>query len=149
MPAVVLLDTNVWVSAFLNPSGPPARVWHAWYAGRYEVVTSLPLLEELSDVLTRPRLTRKYPIVADDVTEFLQLLVERSTVVIPTGSIRECRDPDDDVLLETAILGKAQYVVTRDDDLKHDLDLIEHLELRGVIVLSVRQFLDKLDQGEL
>lgn len=149
MPAVVLLDTNVWVSAFLNPSGPPARVRHAWYAGRYEVVTSLPLLEELSDVLTRPRLTRKYPIVADDVTEFLQLLVERSTVVIPTGSIRECRDPDDDVLLETAILGKAQYVVTRDDDLKHDLDLIEHLELRGVIVLSVRQFLDKLDQGEL
>ena len=81
MPVAVLLDTNVWVSAFLNPSGPPARVRHAWYADRYQVVISLPLLEELADVLARPRLTRKYSIVADDVKEFLQLLVERSTVV--------------------------------------------------------------------
>ncbi len=149
MPASALLDTNVWVSSFINPSGSPARVVRAWRDGRYQVVISLPLLEELSDVLTRPRLTRRYPILAQDVEEFLQLLIQRSQIVVPTGSVRECRDPDDDLVLETAILGHAQYAVTRDDDIKRDLNLIERLQARGVIVLSVQQFLIKLEAGEI
>ena len=149
MPATVLLDTNVWVSAFINPAGLPARLVRAWTDGRYEVVVSLPLLDELADVLTRPHLTRKYPIAASDVEEFLQLLIRRSQIVVPTGSIRECRDPDDDLILETAILGQAQYAVTRDDDIKRDRDLIHHLNSRGVMVLSVQQFIAKLDSGEV
>jgi uncharacterized protein len=149
VPAVVLVDTNVWVSAFINSAGSPARVQRAWLDNRFQVVVSLPLLDELSDVLTRPRLTRKYPIQAADVAEFLQLLIRRSRVVAPTGSVRECRDPDDDLILETAILGQAQYAVTRDDDIKRDLDLIKHLQTHGVAVLSVQQFLAKLDAGEM
>ncbi len=149
MPANVLLDTNVWVSAFINPAGLPARLLSAWLDGRYQVVVSLPLLDELSDVLTRPHLTRKYPIAAADVEEFLRLLIQRSQIVVPTGSIRECRDPDDDLILETAILGQAQYAVTRDDDIKRDRDLMNHLQARGVTVLSVQQFLEKLGRGEV
>ena len=148
MPTVVIVDTNVWVSAFLNPSGPPSRLLHAWLDNRYQVVVSLPLLDELADVLTRPRLIRKYPISAADLEEFLQLLIQRSQMIVPTGSVHECRDPDDDLVLETALLGHAQYVVTRDDDIKRDLDLIERLQTHGVTVLSVQQFLAKLDAGE-
>ena len=147
MPAVVLVDTNVWVSSFINPSGSPARLVQAWRDGRYHVVVSLPLLEELSDVLTRPRITRKYPIVAADVEEFLQLLIQRSPMVVPTGAVRECRDPDDDLILETALLGQAQFAVTRDDDIKGDHDLVEHLESHGITVLTVQHFLDRLDAG--
>ncbi len=149
MPAVVLVDTNVWVSSFINPIGPPARLVRAWLDGRYQVVVSLPLLDELSDVLTRPRLTHKYPIVATDVEEFLQLLIQRSPIVVPTGSIHECRDPDDDLILETALLGQAQYAVTRDDDIKGDRDLVERLRSHGINVLTVQHFLDKLDTGEV
>ena len=147
MPATVPLDTNVWISAFINPSGAPARLLRAWLDSRYEVVISFPLLDELADVLTRPHLTRKYPIAANDVEEFLQLLIRRSQIVVPTGSIHECRDPDDGVILETAILSQAEYVVTRDDDIKRDRDLMDHLQARGVTVLSVQQFLDKLESG--
>lgn len=149
MPPVVLVDTNVWVSAFINPSGFPAQVHRAWLDAKFLVVVSLPLLDELSDVLTRPRITRKYPIHAVDVEEFLQLLIRRSQIVVPTGSLRECRDPDDDLILETAILGHAQYAVSRDDDIKRDLDLIKHLKAHRVTVLSVQQFLAKLDAGEI
>jgi hypothetical protein len=49
----------------------------------------------------------------------------------------------------TAMLGQAQYAVTRDDDIKRDLDLIKHLQTHGVAVLSVQQFLAKLDAGEM
>jgi putative PIN family toxin of toxin-antitoxin system len=137
------------VSSFINPTGSPARLVRAWLDGRYQVVVSLPLLEELSDVLTRPRLTRKYPIAAADVEEFLQLLIQRSPIVVPTGSVRECRDRDDDLILETALLGQAQFAVTRDDDIKGDHNLVEQLESHGVTVLTVQHFLDRLDAGEV
>ncbi len=149
MPTVVLLDTNVWVSAFINPSGAPAQLRHAWHEGRYETVFSLPLLEEIVDVLTRPRIIHKYPITIADIEGLLRLLIERGIFVVPTGSVHECRDPDDDLILETAILGQAQYAVTRDDDIKSDRELVERLKAHGVAVLSVRQFRSKLEEGNL
>lgn len=149
MPTVVFVDTNVWVSAFINPSGFPARLHRAWRENRFQVVVSFPLLNELTDVLTRPRIIRKYPIRSTEVEEFLRLLIQRSQIVTPTGAVQECRDPDDDLILETALLGQARYAVSRDDDIKRDLDLIRHLEAHGVIVQSVQQFLAKLDADEL
>ena len=103
----------------------------------------------LSTPVTRPRLTRKYPIVAADVEEFLQLLIQRSPIVVPTGSLHECRDPDDDLILETALLGQAEYAVTRDDDIKGDRNLVERLKSHGITVVTVQHFLDKLDAGEV
>lgn len=149
MPTVVLLDTNVWVSAFINPSGTPAQLRQAWHDGKYDVVVSPPLLEELADVLSRPRITKRYPIDAADVEELLSLLTQRGIFVSPTGAVKECRDHDDDLILETAILGKAQYAVTRDDDIKRDEDLINRLKTHNIVVLSVQQFKEKLDKDEL
>ena len=58
MPPVALFDTNIWVSALLNPTGSPARLLEQWHNNRVVIVTSLQLLEELSEVLMRPRLRR-------------------------------------------------------------------------------------------
>lgn len=141
---VALLDTNVWVSAFLNPNGAPAQIRQAWQEGAFRVVISLPLLEELADVLTRPRLTRKYALAFADVQAFVRLLTERGVMVFPVGALKICRDPDDEVVLETAVLGQAEFVVTRDDDLKADADLVAALQDRGVRVVTVRAFLNEL-----
>jgi predicted nucleic acid-binding protein len=46
MAVVAVVDTNVWVSAFLNPSGFPARLIQAGKSGRFSIVGSLPLLDE-------------------------------------------------------------------------------------------------------
>jgi predicted nucleic acid-binding protein len=46
------------------------------------------------------------------------------------------------MILETAILGSADYLVTRDDDIKSDRELIALLKERNVSVVTVRQFLD-------
>jgi len=144
---VVLLDTNVWVSALINPHGFPARLKDAWLAGQFDVVVSIPLLEEIADVLTRPRIQAKYGLSAEEIEQFLRLLQERAFHTTPTGELHLCRDQNDDFILETAILGQAQYAVSRDDDLKNDSDLIEQMKSRGVKVLSVQQFLDLLDTG--
>ena len=149
MPVVVLLDTNVWVSAFINPSGTPAKLRQAWYESKFDVAISLSLLEELADVLTRPRITNKYPVNAADVEELFQLLIQRGISVFPTGSVKECRDPDDDLILETAILSKAKYAVTRDDDITRDQDLIAHLQTHGITVLTVQKFWEKVEKNDL
>ena len=60
------------------------------------------------------------------------------------GELRLCRDPDDDVVLETAIQGNATYVVSRDEDMTRDLDLVDRLRERGIKTITVQRFLNFL-----
>jgi putative PIN family toxin of toxin-antitoxin system len=146
MPRAVV-DTNVWVSALLNRSGPPARVVAALEGRRFTLVTSEPLLAELEEVLARPRLVEKYGLTGTDRHELAVLLRSRAIVVPVTGSVQVCRDPDDDVLIETALRGLADALVTRDDDLKGAAEVVDVLMEAGVRVLSVRRFLASLDEA--
>jgi len=79
-----------------------------------------------------------------DAEMFVRLLAMRATVVETPRALNVCRDPDDDEILEAAINGRAQYLVTRDDDLKRDLELIEMARRNGVRVVAVRRFLRRL-----
>ena len=145
----VVVDTNVWVSALLNPPGYPARVLVALRARRFILVVSRAMLDELRDVLLRPHLTRKYGITEADVDELILLLHERATEVAVSGAVRMCRDPDDDVVIETAITGQADALVTRDDDMKGAGEIIAALAGAGIAVRSVQQFIDSLDVERL
>lgn len=138
----VVIDTNVWVSALLNPHGSPARLLRAFRDGLFEVVASEPLLREIEAVLHRPRIWHKYRLDEDTVTAYLGLIREQAIWTETTGVLHICRDPRDNFLLETAVWGDANYIVTRDDDLKRDPTLIERLSTGGIRVLSVQQFLD-------
>jgi uncharacterized protein len=146
---VVLIDTNVWVSAFINPRGYPAKLKDAWLSQQFQVVVSIPLLDEIADVLARPRIRNKYHIDSAEVNEFLRLLSTQAITVVTTGQLHLCRDPDDDLILETALLGQARYAVSRDGDIKGDQELIAQMQANGVMVLSVQQFLERLESGLL
>ena len=144
MPLVALLDSNVWVSAFLKPSAPPGQVVDAWRRDQFIVVTSLSQLAEIADVLVRPRLLRRFKYPPLDAEIYVRLIAARANVAETFGTLKICRDPDDDAILEAAIHGKSQYMVTRDDDLKRDLDLIKMARRNRVRVVSVRHFLRRL-----
>ena len=108
------------------------------------VITSPSLLDEIRSTLSEPRLSKKYGLSNTEVEQFLELLLLRSLVVFPTGAVKQCRDPRDDFLLEAALLGHADYLVSRDDDIKRDADLIQSMGKEGIRILSVRQFLHHL-----
>ena len=146
MPLVALLDTNVWVSAFLKPAGPPGRVVARWRRGDFRAVTSLSQLDEVAEVLARPRLMKRFKYSPQEVATFIRLIAARARIVKISGAPRVCRDPDDDEILETAIQAKSRYLVTRDDDLKRDLALIRVARRHRVNVVSVRQFLSLLSR---
>ena len=136
-----VIDTNVWISALLNPSGYPATMRKAFEKASFEVVISEPILQEISEVLSRPRIRDKYAIAAEDIEGLLILIEEKADHVLLQGSVTVCRDKDDDVVLETAITGNAEYIVSRDDDVKFDTRVSELLSRHGVSVLTVAKFL--------
>ncbi len=144
----VVVDTNVWVSVLLNRHGFPAQVLTAFATGRFILLTSGPLLDELAEVLARPRIARKYGVTQTDIDEVIALLRERGTEVVTTGNFHLCRDPDDHVVLETAFRGKANMMVSRDEDLKGDVELVRLLQAEGIQVLSVGRFLAALEAEE-
>ena len=146
MPVVVVIDTSVLVSAFLNPVGLPVRVLDAAKNKGFTLVTSAPLLEELGEVLSRPRLMRVRSTTPADAAIFVQSIVDVATQVPVSGDLRLCRDPDDDFVLETAIAGGATHIVSRDEDITRDLDLRAQLEKQGIKSMTVSHFLAEVGE---
>ena len=142
-----VIDTSVWVSAILNPSGPPARILEAFEDGRFSLVVSEPLLTELAEVISRPRLVRRYRLTPEKTAAMFRTLREGELTEI-AGTVHVCRDPDDDMVIETAINGRADMLVSRDDDLKRSPEVTATLAEHGIRVLSVQRFLDALDEAD-
>ena len=114
----VVLDTNVLVSAAISPKGSPAEILRAWRAGSFTWVTSPALLTELERTLASPRIKRYLSWTEDETLEFLERLRQAVVAVAPTDEINVItRDPDDNRVLEAAVAGQADYIVSGDNAL--------------------------------
>ena len=106
----IVLDTNVLVAA-LVAQGLCREVVHRAVRMRI-VASSAPLLDELQSTLQR-----KFTITPA-VSAFLELFRQQVRLVEPQAlPVPVCRDPDDDVVLGTAVAAGAAFIVTGDDDL--------------------------------
>lgn len=133
----IVVDPNVLVSAAISAAGPPRQVVVAWVDERFELIVSPVLLDELRDVLGRPKFRRFISLAV--AREFVDGLADDAQVVEdPTEREAISRDPDDDYLIALARAAGADYLVSGDGDL---LDL----ENPDPPVLTPRQFLDALD----
>lgn len=101
----------------------------------HETVSSREVLAELADVLSR----RKFGLPESQVNEFLLIMAEKSTVATIAASPQVIReDPDDNLILATALEGRADYVVSGD---KH---LLRLKEFEGVRIVTVSEMLHLL-----
>ena len=110
---LVVLDTNVLVSASVFPGGAPEEVWRRVLHGRLRAVTSIPLLHELGRVLGA-----RFGWEREPTERLLRQVARNATVVIPAAVVGVASDPDDDVVLGTALAGGATHVVTGDRSLR-------------------------------
>ncbi|WP_199318462.1 putative toxin-antitoxin system toxin component, PIN family [Leptolyngbya sp. FACHB-541] len=119
-------------------------VLEAFNRERFQLVISQPLMEELHLVWNRPRLRERInPSQAIRLEQQLQhraIWVELVTVP-PT-----CRDPKDLPVLVTAIDGKAEIIVSGDDDLRADDGLRTIMTTYGIRLLGVNSFLEALGE---
>lgn len=108
----IVLDTNVLVSALISRDGPPGRVLAAIRNQRLTLVTSEAQLVELRAVLGRERL-RPY-IRFEEGQDLIRDLEAIGEVVADLPNVSASPDPDDNVILATAVAGQADVVVSGD-----------------------------------
>jgi len=104
----IVLDTNVLVSALLNPLGTPAEVFEGVLEARWELLASPAILEEYQDVLSRA----KFGLPAAAVRETILRLGQTAIVIRPWESFQACKDPADDMFLACALSGRATHLIT-------------------------------------
>jgi putative PIN family toxin of toxin-antitoxin system len=135
----VVVDTNILIRAVIRPHGTVGPVLLRLRQGEYTLLYSRPLLEELVDVLNRPRIRQKYHLTDQDIQTVAGLILLRGEGVTPAERITACRDPKDDKFLEVAVAGEADVIVSGDEDL-----LTLH-PYAGIPIVPSRAFLRMLD----
>ena len=108
-----MLDTDVLVAAFRSDKGASRLVLEAGRALRFHLLLSVPLMLEYESVLTRPEHLAASGASREDVSAVLDelaLIGKRVELMIRTRPT--LRDPDDEMVLETAMNGRADAIVT-------------------------------------
>jgi putative PIN family toxin of toxin-antitoxin system len=113
-----VLDTNVIVSAVLSAGSPPDSVLRAWRKEAFQLVSSAPLLRELETVLKRDHIAGRLGWSPSERRAFIADLREGAIVVIPEKKMEVVlADPSDNKVLEAAVAGHADYIVSGDQHL--------------------------------
>jgi len=131
----VVFDTNVLVSALLFENSTPAQAFFAALK-RGKVLLSAPLAEEINRIIYRPKFDRY--LTDEQRADFITALVESSVLVEIKETITACRDPKDNMVLELAVSGQAEVIVTGDEDLL----ILNPFE--EIAILNPKDFLETL-----
>ncbi len=111
----LVIDTQVLLRAAINRRSLPAQVVFD-LVDTYILLMSEAMLQEAEDVLNRPKVRQKFALSDAVVQELIERLSRGERVEVdevPAVS----RDPKDDIFLACADVGKADYIVSEDNDL--------------------------------
>ena len=128
----VLLDTNILISA-LGWSGKPKYIFLKCIAGELKLVTSSEQMDELRQVLGYP----KFSFSEEQKEAFISIILEIAAMIEITGKVKVIKDdPEDDIILETALVGQADYIISGDP---HLLKLKEFAKIK---IVTAKDFLE-------
>lgn len=106
-----VLDTNVFLSAILSPGGSPDRIYLAWLAKQFVLVSSSHQIDELRRV---SRYAKLRPMLPPHRVGRIVNDLQRAIVLDKLRITEEADDPEDSFLLAMAVAGDADYLVTGD-----------------------------------
>lgn len=119
----VVYDTNTILSG-LFWTGAPTRALNAAVEKQVLLLTTEVLLDELADVLSRPKFAQRLETIGKSVEQLMAEHRAITELVIPTDLLTQISaDPDDDAVIACAVGGEANYMVSGD---KHLLTLGEY-----------------------
>jgi len=137
-----VVDTNLLVSGLLYRRGSPYELVLAILAYRLIVVMSPPLIAEYARVLPDRKFAERYgvdPILVKELLGFIGLRGHHAVLMEPLPVV--VRDRKDEMVLATALGGRADFLVTGDNDL---LALRDEPLIAPLRIVTVREFLDAL-----
>ena len=110
---IVVLDTNIWVSAlhFGARGGTVVRAFE-----RAVTENTIATCDQMEAEIVRV-FVEKFSVAVSEIEAIMRPILEGSIRVRPVGLVQVCRDPKDDMFLECAALAKADWIVAGDKDL--------------------------------
>ena len=145
----VVVDTNIWLSALFTPDGFSARILPALADRLFIPVFTSETLLEFKDAATDSGFLFRSRQRLDDLNRIIGLIVPLGVEMRDVEVAPLSRDPKDDIFIALAVASQADYLVTRDDDLKGDGRVREYLAANGVQLVTVREFVEVLEQPAL
>ena len=131
----IVLDTNILISALLRKNTPPYLLYKAWRDFQFELVTSLEQIQELQKVMSYPKLQRYF--TAEEARIMLTGITTYAISVTSLPIVSYSPDPDDNLILATAIVGRADYLVSGDKS-----DLLDLKKVEDTAIITARQALN-------
>lgn len=126
----VVVDTNVLISGLIWGGTPKKCLDKFRYESTYILLLSPELLDEF-----RSKLRYKFRVADEIVSKWVKELEEYTEKIFPSYTTKICRDPKDNMILDTAKSGKADFIITGDKD------LLTLKNFKGIKILSPRSFL--------
>lgn len=136
----VVLDTNLLVSYLLTQGKTMSRIINYWKNGDIAVIVSPAIVEELVEVVQRPRLRQQMvadPKILIELLSFEAMHIN-GNLALPGSS----RDPKDDKFLACAVEGEAAYIVSGDED------LLSLKKFQGVSIIRPAAFVELIETAK-
>lgn len=116
---VAVFDTNIILQGILSEGGPADECLRFVFDGKVRLVTTDAMLAEVEDVISRPKLVSNYPTLRTDRPNQLiaKIRSESDFISQPPNVYRFERDRNDEMFINLAIGIKADFLVSRDNDL--------------------------------
>ena len=130
----VILDTNLWISFLIKHDYSFLDKYIE--KGKVKLVFSEELIQEFLTVATRPKFQKFF--TDDDIQNIIQIFDYYGILIKVTSEVNICRDFKDNFLLNLAIDGNADYLVTGDED------LLEIKNIQETKILTIRELKKEL-----
>ena len=122
MKYIVVFDTNILISALFSQTGSPFRALALAKIGQIESVTCQEIMDEFLE-----KLLLKFKFSEDKAQSAIDEILRVSRIVEISGTLKAVpNDPDDDMVIECAVVGNASHIVTGD---KHLLSLVKYQDI--------------------
>jgi uncharacterized protein len=129
----LVVNTNVVISSFITRNSTSFSVLSTFLTGNDKILLSDELFSEYKEVLGRRKFAKIIDL--DRANSFISTLLNTADFISIQSSITDCKDPKDNMLLELAIDGKADCIITGDKL------VLELHPFRGIPILSPTDFL--------
>jgi len=132
----VVLDTNVWLSGIFW-AGEASKIIENAEKKDFQILISEDILSEIANVLGRESKFQRFIVnLKLSIEDTLRTVLSISTLIEPQTKLEIIKaDPKDNIILEVALDGKAEYIVS------YDNHLLNMIEFRTIKIISPNEFL--------
>jgi len=131
----IVLDTNLWISYLI--SSRHIKLDTLMESDDFTILYSTEFIEEFLTVAERPKFEKYFS--TNDIANLIEQINSVGELIEIQSDIQLCRDEKDNFLLNLAVDGKADFLITGDKD------LLEIGEIEDTKILTYREFEDSLE----